>query len=113
MPATKSSPKQQAKQFVDRCSQLGWKIERVTDNIVTITKRFPIGSNDGLVECDMEYYDVLSLCPYKGGSVWGTDCGGMGAMSALNNGLFRMNKSGSGGKRFAAEVRKLVPAAAF
>ena len=107
MTTTKTSPAQQAKDFVDACSKLGWKIERIDDSVVTITKRFSAGNNDGLIECDMEYYDLLSLCPYKGGSVWGTDCGGLGAISALNHGLFRMNKSGSSAKRFASEVQKI------
>jgi hypothetical protein len=106
--ATKTTPAQQAAEFVSRCNSLGWKVERIDDSVVTITKRFTAGDRDGLVECDMEYYDVLGLCPHRGGSVWGTDCGGIGAMSALNSGMFRMNKSGTGGKRFAAEVRKLI-----
>ena len=106
--AIKTTPAQQAAEFVSRCRSLGWKIERIDDSVVTIAKRFTPGSREGLVECDMEYFEILDLCPNKGGSVWGTDCGGIGAMSALNNGMFRMNKSGSGAKRFAAEVRKLI-----
>jgi len=104
----KTTPAQQAAEFMGRCNSLGWKVERIDDSVVTITKRFAAGDRDGLVECDMEYYDVLGMCPLKGGSVWGTDCGGLGAISALNSGVFRMNKSGSGGKRFAAEVRKIM-----
>jgi hypothetical protein len=105
---TKTSQAQQAAAFVSRCSELGWRVTSITDTTITITKRFTPGCRDGLVECDMEYYDVLALCPFKGGSVWGTDCGGIGAMSALNTGVFRMSKSGSGGKRFVAEVQKLL-----
>ncbi len=106
--AAKATPAQQAREFVTRCAELGWKVERITDAVVTITKRFAPQDREKLVECDMEYYDLLSLCPHRGGSVWGTDCGGLGAISALNNGVFRMNKSGSGGKQFAAHVSKLA-----
>jgi hypothetical protein len=105
---TKTNPTQQATEFVYQCNQLGWQIASITDSVVTITKKFQAGCRDGLVECDMQYYDLLSLCPHKGGSVWGTDCGGIGAMTALTNGLFKVNKSGSGAKKFAAEVRKLI-----
>ena len=101
---TKITPAEQATRFIDRCNALGWRVERITDEVVTIAKRFTPGDNSGLVECDMEYYDLLSLCPNRGGSVWGTDCGGLGAISALNSGVFRMNKSGSGAKRFAANL---------
>lgn len=105
---TKQTPAQQAQEFVARCNQLGWKIDRATDSIITITKRFPMGDREKLVECDMEYYDLLGLCPHKGGSVWGTDCGGIGAMSALSNGVFKMNKSGSGAKKFTSEMLKII-----
>jgi hypothetical protein len=104
----KLNPTEQATEFVNRCKELNWRVASITDTVVTITKEFQRGCQDGLVECDMEYYDLLSLCPHKGGSVWGTDCGGIGAMTALANGLFKVNKSGSGAKRFAAEVRKLI-----
>lgn len=107
----KVKPAAQAKQFAEKCNSLGWRIERVTDNVITITKLFRAGDNNGLVECDMEYYDILSIAPHRGGSVWGTDCGGIGAISALQNGVFRMNKSGDGAKRFSAELRKLVMSA--
>jgi hypothetical protein len=106
--ATKVTPAQQAIEFVSKCRTLGWKIEKIDDSVVTIVKYFQAGNRDKLVECDMEYYDMLGMCPHRGGSVWGTDCGGMGAISALNNGVFRMHKSGSGAKRFAAEVRKII-----
>ena len=104
---TKSDPKQQAAAFVEACKKCGWKIETCGESHVTITKRFPAGDKEKLVECDGEYYDILILAPYKGGSVWGTDCGGIGAISALHSGLFRMHKSGRSGVRFSKEVNKI------
>lgn len=95
--------KEQAAAFVNLAKSSGWSIQ-ITDTVVTIIKRFEPGCREKLVECDMEYGSLLDLCPHKGGSVWGTDCGGVGAISALNSGVFRMNKSGSGAKRFAAQV---------
>lgn len=104
---TKTDPKQQATNFINACKNAGWKIEHVSASSVTISKRFTPGDKKELVECDMEYYDILSYAPHKGGSIWGTDCGGIGALSALNSGLFRMHKSGqTGGARFATEVKK-------
>lgn len=71
---------------------MGWTYE-VRGSILTIHKR--ISGNDGFVQADMEYYDLLGIVPMtEAGSVWGTDGGGMGAISAMNSGHFKMNKSG-------------------
>lgn len=102
-----SKAKQQAVEFLARLSQSGWILHNVTDSVVTIKKRIRPGNLDDFRQADMEYYDILSLLPHKGGSIWGTDGGGIGAMSAINSGVFTINKSGSGGKRFAAELLKL------
>lgn len=99
--------KEQAITFVSSARKYGWNVERASGNIVTITKRFTPGNMEELTDCDMEYFSILCDAPLKGGSVWGTDCGGIGAMAALRDGNFRMNKSGSG-KRFLAEVEKLL-----
>lgn len=98
---------QQAAQFLETAKRYGWNVERATGNVVTITKRFTPGDNEGLVECDMEYYSILSHAPLKGGSIWGTDCGGIGALSALKSGVFRINKSGNG-KRFLDALSKMI-----
>jgi hypothetical protein len=55
----------------------------------------------------MEYYSILGLLPTtSAGSIWGTDGGGIGAVSAMNTGLFKMNKSG-GSKRVLTALAKL------
>jgi hypothetical protein len=102
-----SKAKQQAIDFLAQLSQLGWILHNVTDSVVTIKKRIRQGNLEDFRQADMEYYYILSMTPHKGGSIWGTDGGGIGAMSAINNGVFTMNKSGNGGKRFAAELLKL------
>lgn len=98
---------QQAAQFLETANRYGWSVERAENSVVTITKQFTPGDNDKLVECDMEYYSILSCAPLKGGSIWGTDCGGIGALSALRSGVFRMNKSGNG-KRFLKALNEMV-----
>ena len=103
---TKMTPTEQARAIVAMCHKLGWQYS-THGSILTIQKRFQAGSNDGLVECDMEYYSILGLLPRTSpGSDWGTDCGGLGAMSALNSGYFRMQRSG-GSKRVLAALAKM------
>lgn len=82
-----------AREFFATCVKLGWSYE-IRDNVLSITKKFIPGDNAGFVECDMQYYNILSIIPSRGGSIWGTDGSGVGAISAMNSGVFKMNKSG-------------------
>ena len=101
-----SKAKDTARKIADTCKSLGWEYD-VQRSLLIITKRFPAGSNDGLVTCDMEYYSILGLLPTtRPGSTWGTDCGGIGAISALNSGVFTMKKSG-GSKLVLKALAKL------
>jgi len=103
---SKMSPKESASKVVELCRKYGWTFE-VRGTIFTIRKRFAAGSNEELVTADMEYGSILDYLPStSAGSVWGTDCGGIGAISALNSGLFVMNKSG-GSKRVLNELKKV------
>ena len=55
----------------------------------------------------MEYGSILGLLPStSAGSCWGHDGGGIGALSAMNSGTFKMNKSG-GSKRVLSALDKL------
>jgi len=84
--------------------RLGWTVE-VRGPILTIKK--PISGREEFVTADMEYYSILGLLPQTSpGSIWGTDGGGIGAVSAMSNGLFVMNKSG-GSKRVLNALAKL------
>jgi len=81
-----------AERFVNHCRTNQITIERC-ENILTLAKRIPIG--DGLAFADAEndcsiIYDLPGGC----GSVWGTDGGSIGGMTALNTGRFRLNRSG-------------------
>jgi hypothetical protein len=85
---------EEATKIAARCKQLGWDFA-VRGSIFTIYKEIARGNKEELVRADMEYYSILGLLKRSGpGSDWGTDCGGIGAMSALSSGLFTMNRSG-------------------
>ena len=86
--------------------QLGWQISIVGAGIMRITKR--IRGNDEFVKADMEYYSILGKLPTtSAGSIWGTDGGGIGALSAMNSGVFTMNKSG-GSTRVINQLKKII-----
>jgi len=74
--------------------KLGWQIG-VSGSTLTIVKKFAPSNNDAFVQADGEYYSILSLLPQSSpGSTWGTDGGGIGALSAIKYGVFTMHKSG-------------------
>lgn len=101
----KLSPSEIAAKIKSVCDELGWSFSVRNGSLLTITKR--ISGNDEFVRADMEYYSILGLLPStSAGSIWGTDGGGIGALSAMNSGMFTMNKSG-GSKRVLNALKKL------
>jgi len=85
---------EEATKIAARCKELGWTFA-VRGSILTIYKTIVRDNKDDLVSADMEYYSILGLLKRSSpGSDWGTDCGGIGALSALSSGLFVMNRSG-------------------
>lgn len=97
--------KEVAAKITDTAKELGWELE-VRGSILTIYK-YGIVDNDAFVRADMEYYSILGLLPStSAGSIWGTDGGGIGALSAMNSRVFKMNKSG-GSKRVLAALKKM------
>jgi len=87
--------------------ELGWSCTVRSNNVLTITKAITPHSREAFVEADGEYYSILSLLPQTSpGSTWGTDGGGIGGMSAINNGRFVMNKSG-GNKNILRHLSRL------
>ena len=100
---TITPPKEQAAELVALCRKWGWTYS-IRGSVLTIQKRFTPGDDEGLRICDMEYGSILEKLPRtSSGSDWGTDCGGIGAMSALASGNFKMNRSG-GSKRVLAAL---------
>ncbi len=90
----KISASDSAKQIFETCERLGWNFQ-VRGQILTITKEIQPNNNSDFCKADSEYYFILSLLPRTSpGSDWGTDGGGIGALSAMKNGLFVMNRSG-------------------
>ena len=97
--------KEIASKLLETATKLGWTVG-IRRSILTISK--PISSNDDFVSADSEYYSILGLLTQTSpGSSWGTDGGGIGALSAMKHGLFVMNKSG-GSKRILNELAKLI-----
>jgi hypothetical protein len=96
-----------AQKILDVATTLGWKVY-VGYDMLTIEKHFTPNDNEGFITCDMEYWDILSLLPTTSpGSTWGTDGSGIGALSAMRYGCFRMNKSG-GSIRVLNALKKLL-----
>jgi len=97
--------KETALKIKNLASELNWTLE-VRGSILTIKKQ--ISGREQFVTADMEYYFVLGLLPStSAGSIWGTDGGGIGAISAMNTGVFIMNKSG-GSKRVLTALAKII-----
>ena len=102
-----NTPTEIARKIADTAARLGYALS-ICGCTLTITKQFAPGSNDGFIECDMTYFDVLGLLPQtQSGSTWGTDGGGMGGAVAMKSGNFRMNKSG-GSKRVLAALARIL-----
>jgi len=99
--------KEIAQKIVDVAKELGWNVQ-VRGDILTITKNIRRNDNDDFVRADMEYYSIIGLLPRtQPGSDWGTTGDGCGALSALANGKFVVNRSG-GSKRVLKWVSTLV-----
>lgn len=101
-----SSAKETAQKIIAIAKEYGWDLN-VRGSILTIYKD-GIRTNEDFVRADMEYYSILGLLPSTSpGSIWGTDGGGIGALSAMNTGVFTMNKSG-GSKRVLNALAKMI-----
>lgn len=106
MTTPKTSPKDQALAFKTLCLKYGWSFNASRDNVLEITKQIVPGCKQSFCNADMEYSSILDLAPLKGGSVWGTDGGGVGGMVAMRTGQFSIKKSGKA-QSFMKELRKL------
>lgn len=106
MNAAKTSPTEAAAAFASKCNHHGWKWTIKGDTCVEVSTTFAPGDNDAYTMADSIGYELLALAPLKGGSIWGTDGGSVGGFVGLKGGYYRLNKSGSGAKRFLAELKK-------
>lgn len=101
-----SKAKDQAVSVVKKAKELGFKLE-VLPNVVRVHRDFKPGDVDAFNYCDSAAYDVLSLCPLRGGSIWGTDGGSIGGAVALRSGSYTLNKSGDGSNFLKALKKEL------
>lgn len=96
-----------AKKIKETADELGWRVD-VRGDVLKVTKHLDKSDPDAFVKADSEYYSILGYLPTsRPGSIWGTDGGGVGALSAINSGVFKMNMSG-GNKRVLNALRKLL-----
>jgi hypothetical protein len=101
-----SVAKENASKILSVAKEYGWNVA-VRGSILTITKS-GINSKEDFVRADMEYFSILGLLPSTSpGSIWGTDGGGVGALSAMNSRVFTMNKSG-GSVRVLNALKKMI-----
>ena len=104
---TKKTPTAIAREILDTATRLGWTLE-IRGAILTAKTRFTPGDNDGFIEADIMYYEVIGLLPRtRAGSDWGTDGGGIGALSAIKSGVFTINRSG-GSKPVLKALAKIL-----
>jgi|AntRauTorcE11897_2_1112592.scaffolds.fasta_scaffold00400_41 hypothetical protein len=102
---TKPTSKEIALEIKSTCNRLGWTYE-TRGSIFIIRKSFDC-TKESFVIADSEYYSILGLVPTtSAGSIWGTDGGGVGALSAIKSGVFEMKKSGCS-KRVLNALNKL------
>ena len=95
-----------ATDIVKAAQEDNWTLE-VRGSILTISKQITPNNNDAFCDADMGYYSVLGLLPTSGpGSMWGTDGGSVGGLTAMKTGRFVMNKSG-GSKRVLNALKKM------
>lgn len=95
-----------ASTFISECTALGWSYS-VMGSVVRISKNIEPDNLSSFSKADSEYSGILSIIPTTApGSVWGTDGGGVGALSAVKSGTFKMNKSGCS-KRVCDMIHKL------
>lgn len=101
-----SEVKKQVDMFLNLANKYQFKIMVSGISVVKITKEFEPGDRLAFSDIESEAQQILDMIPLKGGSVWGTDGASVGGYSAIQNGKFVMNKSGSTGIRFIKELQK-------
>ena len=107
MAKAKYNPNEVAAEIARTARELGWTFSVRNGSILVINKIIPAGDKDAFSVADGEYYSILGKLPTTSpGSTWGTDGGGVGALSAMNSGVFTMHKSG-GAKRVLTALAKL------
>jgi hypothetical protein len=93
--------------FLSRTRQNNITIEIRGADILTLTKRFPAGSNEEYVKAETDVSIIYEAPQTSPGSTWGTDGGSIGGMVGLRGGYMTLNRSGVS-KRWLNKLRKLM-----
>jgi len=104
-----------AEQFAHECKYSGWTYHATSGScVVRIVRRSAPGCLEGFTFAESVYPYLLSLLPTtSAGSTWGTDSSGCGAIGALRDGVFVMNKSGCSKRVTKALAQRLAADAAL
>ncbi|MFS1429008.1 hypothetical protein LMH73_020210 [Vibrio splendidus] len=90
----KPTAKELAISFTEKCREFGFSFKAMSTRI-EISKTFPAGSGEEFTKAETYASILLDMIPMTtSGSVWGTDGGSIGGAIAIQNGAFKMNKSG-------------------
>ena len=100
-----SKARETALEFINLCNELGWS-PTVRGSILEISKSITPDCNSSFCKADMEYGSIFDVIPRTGaGSIWGTTGDGVGALSAMRAGVYRVKMSG-GSKRVLGAIQK-------
>jgi hypothetical protein len=106
MSAVKTDFRAAASEFISSARAEGFSVF-ASGEVVTLVKRFTPGDREAFVGCDMIAPGILLSLPAGCGSMWGTDGGSIGGMSAMSSGVFKLNRSGIR-KRVVSEIAKIL-----
>ena len=80
----------------------------VRGSILTASKQFEAGSNQGFTEAESVVSSVIYMLPTtSAGSVWGSDGASVGGFIGLQNGSMKLNVSG-GSKLVLNALKKVI-----
>jgi hypothetical protein len=79
--------------FAAKCAERSITIE-IRGGILRLSQRFQAGSNEAFTAAETDVSIIYEAPQTEAGSTWGTDGGSIGGASAMNTGLFYLNRSG-------------------
>lgn len=102
-----SKNQEAALNFINKCKEYGFTFT-VRGSVVKIAKSISANSNEAFTQAESQSSSILAEVPMTAASsIWGTDGGSIGGLSAMQTGSFSMNKSGCS-KRVINAINKLA-----
>lgn len=96
-----------AQNFIQKCKEYGFSF-KVRDTVVSVSKTIATNNSEAFATAENQSSSLLIDIPMTTpGSVWGTDGGSIGGLSAMQTGAFSMNQSGCS-KRVLNAIRKMA-----